>query len=264
MFDLSSYIQDIENACDRQTALSILRAAIQEKGFQYYFFSNLNTRSSPAIFKVKFFETTYPKEWAEIYVRDQYAFYDPIALAVMDNKSPFYWSQLLKNQDKPLSDEAKNILQHATTYGIVDGVGLSYLLNQGNLYTITISTNKMITDYDADCLSQLYLLGSKLVDRFEKESEALTKDIHLSDQETRIVTVAAIGKTDAEIAQILGISSHTVRYHWKNIFEKLQSYSRVFAIIQAMNLGFVDNSILDVTSDSGSSQIYTRSVNSNQ
>lgn len=52
----------------------------------------------------------------------------------------------------------------------------------------------------------------------------------LAARETECLGWAAEGKTNGEIAAILGISENTVRYHFKNVFTKLGARTRVQAV----------------------------------
>jgi DNA-binding CsgD family transcriptional regulator len=49
----------------------------------------------------------------------------------------------------------------------------------------------------------------------------------------------ASGKTDAEIAIILGISRNTVDTHMRHVFAKLGAHSRVMAVVKAIAEGIV-------------------------
>lgn len=261
MKNFNSVIERINTASNFNDAITILIETLHENGYQHYFFSQLNTNSSPAIFKVKHYETSYSDEWMEIYTNNTYVFTDPVAKCIMSNIEPFYWSEKLSNDPSLMTPEAMDMMQHAVEHQICDGMGFSYLRNQGNLFTLTVSKKEMITDYDRNLLAQMYLVGASLVNKFEeKETQTNDNDITLSRQEQTIVTLAAIGKTDGEIGDIIGLSVNTIRYHWKNLFEKLNSYNRVFAIITAINMGFVDTSILELTTETGSSQKFHKNV----
>ena len=63
--------------------------------------------------------------------------------------------------------------------------------------------------------------------------------MYLSPREYEVINWAAEGKTDSEIAAITNISTATVRYHWKNIFMKLNVFSRVSAVSKAVQLQLV-------------------------
>lgn len=52
----------------------------------------------------------------------------------------------------------------------------------------------------------------------------------LSKRETEILNWVGLGKTNSEIAEILGISACTVKNHLQNIFKKLDVFNRVQAV----------------------------------
>ena len=59
----------------------------------------------------------------------------------------------------------------------------------------------------------------------------------LTQREREILDLIARGENNAEIAQYLVLSPHTVRNHISNIFSKLQVADRAAAIIRAKNAG---------------------------
>jgi DNA-binding NarL/FixJ family response regulator len=59
----------------------------------------------------------------------------------------------------------------------------------------------------------------------------------LTEREREILDLIARGETNAEIAQRLVLSPHTVRNHISNIFSKLQVADRAAAIIRARDAG---------------------------
>jgi len=65
------------------------------------------------------------------------------------------------------------------------------------------------------------------------------KTSDLSSQEHRILSLAADDLVDKEIADKMNISRETVRYHFKNIYQKLQVHSKHGAIAKAMRQGLL-------------------------
>ena len=61
----------------------------------------------------------------------------------------------------------------------------------------------------------------------------------LSERENQVLTALAEGQTYKQIAESLFISSHTVRYHIRNIYEKLNVNSQTAAIALAMKKGLI-------------------------
>jgi DNA-binding NarL/FixJ family response regulator len=65
------------------------------------------------------------------------------------------------------------------------------------------------------------------------QSFQLAPDSILTDKETEVLTGLAGGGSYKGIAQTMGISPNTVKFHVKNIYEKLQVHSREDAIEKA-------------------------------
>ena len=61
----------------------------------------------------------------------------------------------------------------------------------------------------------------------------------LSDRELEILTILANGLTNKEIAEIQSTSIHTVKYHLRNIYEKLGVINRTEAVAEARLIGLL-------------------------
>jgi DNA-binding CsgD family transcriptional regulator len=67
----------------------------------------------------------------------------------------------------------------------------------------------------------------------------LPSECILGARELQCLRWIAFGKTDYEIAIILGCSNATVRYHIKRIYQKLDANNRAQAVFRACQLGFL-------------------------
>jgi DNA-binding NarL/FixJ family response regulator len=63
----------------------------------------------------------------------------------------------------------------------------------------------------------------------------------LSDQEKRVLRLAAQGKTNKQIAADLFLSDKTVKHHISNILSKLDLSSRAQAAVWATQHGLLDD-----------------------
>ena len=85
-------------------------------------------------------------------------------------------------------------------------------------------------------------IASKVLQRIRATSVeaggAVTRT-DLSDRETEVLRLIAIGKDNAEIAQELHISPKTVKNHISNILMKLQIDNRIQAAVYAVRSGIV-------------------------
>lgn len=253
--DLIHHLKMAENL---DTAFEIVEKILKILGLNHYMFTHMGIEDSPAVFKIHYHKTTYPDAWMRIYRERKYLYVDPVAKAITGNERPFFWSQYVLSMEQ--SPESMAMMAHAMEFNLVDGIGCSYLKNQGHLYTFTVSVDKMFTRYNETLLAEVNLIGAYLVKLHQQKNKKTVQYHPLTGRESEIISLAAMGKTDSEIAQMAGISINTVRYHWKNIFDKTNSYSRVFAIIRALNLGYIDSHIIEVTTDSGSIEKYRKTV----
>jgi DNA-binding NarL/FixJ family response regulator len=67
-----------------------------------------------------------------------------------------------------------------------------------------------------------------------------TTDHPFSPREHEVLTLAADGLTNKEIAYRLGISERTVQFHINSIFNKTGSSSRTEAVALALRNGWID------------------------
>ena len=89
--------------------------------------------------------------------------------------------------------------------------------------------------------TELHVLTMKFISTY--------RDVHAGAQAAKLVDLtrrevvclkwAAAGKTDAEIATIIGVSQPTVRFHLTNAFRKLGVSGRSQAVRLATNLGYI-------------------------
>jgi len=62
----------------------------------------------------------------------------------------------------------------------------------------------------------------------------------LTSRESEVLQLVAKGYTNARIAQKLGISKRTVRFHLGNIFARLGVSNRTEAVVEAIRRGLVE------------------------
>jgi DNA-binding CsgD family transcriptional regulator len=82
----------------------------------------------------------------------------------------------------------------------------------------------------------------KMHTRFDKRSSpprTANSACHLSPRELTVLRWMKEGKTNWEIAHILGLSERTIRFHVGSIFEKLDVTSRTQAVARALGVGLI-------------------------
>jgi DNA-binding CsgD family transcriptional regulator len=70
----------------------------------------------------------------------------------------------------------------------------------------------------------------------EKTAE---QDAALTPREIQVLTLLAEGASNKSIAQRLGISVHTVKFHVASLLDKFEAIGRTDAVTQAVRLGVI-------------------------
>lgn len=80
-------------------------------------------------------------------------------------------------------------------------------------------------------------LAQRLIGYFSAERGAAVPFAGLTDREREVLQLLARGRTNAQIAQELFLSTKTIRNHMSNVFAKMQVSDRAQAIIRAREAG---------------------------
>jgi len=70
-------------------------------------------------------------------------------------------------------------------------------------------------------------------------NDARSLSTHITRREKEVLNWVAAGKSNWEISEILSVSEHTVDFHLRNIFKKLQVNSRITAVVKAIRLNLI-------------------------
>ncbi len=91
----------------------------------------------------------------------------------------------------------------------------------------------------------LPLLATKIIEEFARQTarkaEPSPAESELTGRETEVLTLVAGGDSNKEIASTLNISENTVKYHLRNIMEKLHLRNRAQVAAYAVSKGIIPN-----------------------
>lgn len=178
----------------------------------------------------------------------------PDALDRSDSADDFYQrGQLLslsKERVKPFFWSDENILAPAAEAVPVPGPcapvgeGASFIVhgNRG-FYSIlnlcSFGEDQQFRDTVLANKSELQMLLVSVYDEALEQHPAVEPHTVLTPRETEVLTWASLGKTYNEVALLTSMTSHTVKFHMKNIFAKLDVTNGKSAIRKALQLGYI-------------------------
>ena len=91
-------------------------------------------------------------------------------------------------------------------------------------------------------------ITQKLLAQLSHPQDALQVE-QLTEREMEVLALAAKGFTNKAIGVQLGISDRTVQGHLAHIFNKLQASSRTEAVMRAVSLGWISQSVGNITEE---------------
>lgn len=190
-------------------------------------------------------ETTF--EWldnAVRYWRDRaFALRAPFILAARYSAEPFFYHEGRFSSWRPLARlEAIEVREAAQAFGIEAAIIAPTYLTGGVIGAVVWASSAPVADLPALYAAradELHGAALRLVCAYRDGLGDDAPPVRLTKREVQCLKWAAAGKTDADIAQIIGISGPTVRFHVQNAALKLRVAGRAQAIHRAAGLGYI-------------------------
>ncbi|MEP0069069.1 LuxR family transcriptional regulator [Pyruvatibacter sp.] len=181
----------------------------------------------------------YGEDWIEFYGREGYFEDDVLFDLALTNQRPIEWDQVQSSID--LTKRQQEIFDAGFDAGHRFGVTIPFHGPVGRVATLSISTSGAQSDIPRDPV-QVFALSAQfhaMFDALAGSKEIVPPPPRLSAREYECLSWAAQGKSNRDIAQIIGISDPTVQFHMGNVMKKLKVSSRVSAVFEASRMGLL-------------------------
>ena len=224
---------EIETAVELKDAL---QQASKRMGFDHFALS-LEARTSDDV-DTQMLLHDYPDEWAGVYTSFDLAGRDPVRRACDKAFGGFTWERI--DQLIPMTRGDRQMLDVGRKYGISNGITIPRHLPgmaRGTL-TFAVAPDRSLPHrwlVVAEYLGTLALTSALKISGMSRPV-ALPR---LSDRQRECLLWVARGKTAAETAIILGISSETVIQHLKMARERYEVHCSQSLIIAALFDGLI-------------------------
>lgn len=172
-----------------------------------------------------------PNEWMKRYNERDYVFRDPIISYLQAARAPFSW------------DEAYELCPHPEDVRLIDGEAREFGLRHGHVVPVptldgritAISFGGLDAETGDEARDALTFAASYAVGRLlHVPRETPDMEVRVTPREIDCLLWAAEGKSDWDIATILGISRPTVLKHIRSARDKLDAVNRTHAVVKAM------------------------------
>lgn len=212
-------------------------SALAEFGVDQVIYSPVrNTPYSDSVFPG--LSHCYPEDWLSYYVEHEYARLDPVLQHGVGARSAFTWKNMVEVSD--LSQEQAVLMQQSEEAGLKDGIAVPLHGPLGELYGIGMASRENNPDISQH-LKAIQILSMNFHHCYATlhDESRSASGVSLTQRETEVLTWIAVGKSNWAIGEILGISEHGVDFHVRNILRKLDSDTRITAVVKALHAGML-------------------------
>jgi LuxR family quorum-sensing system transcriptional regulator CciR len=167
----------------------------------------------------------YPEDWAAELVTHAYVAHDPVHLASRRTNAGFGWSELGKLIR--LDRRHRTILARSRHHGLGDGftVPANVPGEPSASCSFAVRAGREIPNQRLRCAELVGAHALRAARRL-RPAVAVRQPPRLSRREVQCLRLVALGKTDWEIAKILGLSLHTARQYVKSARAAYDTVSR--------------------------------------
>lgn len=223
-------IRSIQSTQTVDETIKVLSGFIEAYGFERIFLGQL---VNPANVPLK--DILYISDWPEElkeHRRSQMAIlHDPIAICALRSKRPFTWAEAREHASRA----GKMVVDMVHDYGITDGMmfpmhalhSVSGGVSLGGGTRLELS-QVHVAELEIVCQTAYYHL-EELLGPFPYQKVA-----ELTHRETQCVQFAAAGKSNWEIARILGVQEDTVKKTLRRASDKLETVNRAHLVATAI------------------------------
>lgn len=184
----------------------------------------------------------YPESWVEELLERGYAVDDPVHLASRRTNTGFSWDEL--DGLIPLSRRHRRILARSRSFGLGDGFTIPVNVpgEPSGSCSFAVRAGLGLPRSRLRCAELIGAYAFRAARRIHPPPGRLQRP-HLSRRELECLRLVARGKSDREIAIILGISSETARQYVKRARAAYDVVSRTQLVVHGLLdgwLGFED------------------------
>jgi DNA-binding CsgD family transcriptional regulator len=233
------YVVTTNKASSVDELLAVFLDTVKHHGYDRMIFCLLSDHKNIGLEAGVGHLRNYPSDWMQYYFEHNFDKIDPVITYCYQKQGSFTWKEMSERLD--LSRKQKLCLNLGIEAGLNHGIctplwGPHRFAGVG----LASSEKKDACDGNIDLITaycqHFYLAFQRL---HMKPDEGALPNIYLTPREKEILTKAAEGKSDHDIAHLLKLTPHGIHYHLRNIYRKMDANSRIYATAKAIELGLI-------------------------
>lgn len=225
---------------DVDEARSIMSAYTQDIGFEAFTYHVVRP---PEGVRAQFFLSSYDSAWVKHYLNENYVNIDAVVDQASREVMPFSWAET----SDPRHDDARQqiIFNEAAEFGMRNGASVPIHGPGGSYAILNVASDVDDVEFAKrwqENRINLQVFGLHTHEVVIKELYPAGDGQHaprLSPREKECLLWTARGKTIWEISEVLSISQETVKTYLKSSCAKMNVFSKVHAVVKAVNDGYI-------------------------
>jgi LuxR family transcriptional regulator, quorum-sensing system regulator CciR len=229
---LSDRFAEAARSCGDLPQLRVLLGDVTlELGFHFFALLDHSSLSTPAAGQLRI--DNYPEDWARELVARGYALDDPVHLACRRTNAAFGWCELAGLIR--LEQRHRHILGRSQFFGLGDGLTVPANVpgEPSASCSFAVRIGRELPARRFHC-AELIGAHALCAARRLRPFAPIRPRPRLSRREVECVRLVALGKSDWEIARILGLSPHTARQYVKRARAAYDTVSRTQLVVYGL------------------------------
>ncbi len=189
-------------------------------------------------------------DWDYKYEHKEYFRFDPIYQRCLETTLPVVWSfssdhHYIRGCQRRFTAIQHQFVKDAVRMGLRNGITVPLHLPRGEMAFVCFLSSEDNNDF-LERVKRESNIAMLIAHHFHEtvaqsldEWVAQTSSIALSPREHECLKFAAHGKTNEDIADLLGLKERTIRFHLINAAKKLGTTNRAHTIGKAASLGLI-------------------------
>lgn len=185
-----------------------------------------------------FYFADWPPSWLAHYLTQKFLLTDPIPRWARNSGRPLTWSELF--EVLPARDPGRKVMAAAAHFGYREGMVVPMRAGDNSFGLVAFAgARDALTLIEQAFLATVARAAFEAAERIEQGGMTGRAAPILSAREIECLVLLVRGHSDRQIAQLLGISEPTVRFHLGNARDKSGAVSRTHLAALAVARGYV-------------------------
>ncbi|MBI5257922.1 MAG: autoinducer binding domain-containing protein [Burkholderiales bacterium] len=186
-----------------------------------------------------FFVSNTPQAFLNSAVSVEESRRDPVMKRMKALSVPFVY-----DQEMYVQEDAGSLWEHQAQFGYRTGIAVALHLPNSRHFLMGVDREHALPRSDVKRVRLMADLQLLAVHAQEAASRLFTPLSHqvtprLTAREIEILRWTSEGKSAWAVGEIMGVSEHTVNFHLRSIFRKLDASSKHQAVIKALSFGLI-------------------------